>query len=27
MDALEPIIRRASPLHQDRNPPEWPPDL
>src|SRR3982074_317002 len=22
IDALEPIIRRASPLHQDRNPPE-----
>ena len=27
MDALEPIIRTASPLHQDRNPPERPPDL
>jgi hypothetical protein len=27
IDALGPIIRIASPLHQDRNPPEWPPDL
>ena len=27
IDVLGPIIRIASPLHQDRNPPEWPPDL